>query len=356
MILQRYIAANLAKGWLLVLLVLASIFGLITFIQELSHTRFGYDALAVARYTVFILPQQMVSLAPVIVLLGSMVALASMDRYNELTIISCTGFPPRKLLRAIALPTIVLMASLWACMEYVAPQLQQTAEQQRHALRYRNDVRIPDGGVWSTNGSRYIHLHKMLEGNVPGDISLFEFNEQGQLERALKAKTAIVSADRKWQFQGVREKKLVDGGLQTRGHKTLEIDKLWAPDELPTLSLSSDSMALSTLYNYSQFLADNGQPMAKYMSAFWQKMLMPLTVAAMVLLATPLSANLGGGRDRSFGLSMGIGAIIGILFYLGAQIIFALGQLLQLSMPLVSALPAIIVLLCALFMLRRMNW
>lgn len=356
MILQRYIGLNLAKGWLMVLLILAAVFGLISFIQELSHTRFDYDAAAVASYTLLTLPQQLISLAPVIVLLGSIVALASLDRYNELTIISCTGFPPGKLLTAIAVPTLLLMAGLWVCMEYVTPRLQQVAEQERFALRYRDEVRIPDGGVWSTNGSRYIHLGKMHKGNVPGDIDLFEFDEGGQLVRALHAQTAQVSPDRRWLFQGVREKILVKGELRTKRYKELEIANLWAADELPTLTLSSDSMTLSVLYSYSQYLQSIGQPMQKYLGVFWQKLLMPFTVGAMVLLATPISANLSAGRDRSFGVNMAIGAVVGILFYLGAQIIYALGQLLQWSLPLMAALPSFIVLFCALFLLRRMRW
>ena len=58
MILRRYIGLNLAKGWLLVLMVLGTIFGLISFIEELGHTQFEYNAMAVARYTLLNLPQQ----------------------------------------------------------------------------------------------------------------------------------------------------------------------------------------------------------------------------------------------------------------------------------------------------------
>jgi len=356
MILQRYIALNLARGWLIVLLVLGSVFGLISFIGELSHTRFDYNSLAVARYTLLTLPQQLVELAPVIALLGSILALANLDRFNELTIISCTGFPLTRLLGAIALPTVLLMAGLWIAMEYVTPQLQQSAERERHLLRYRNDTRIPDGGLWSANNLSYIHLGQLREGGIPGDIDLFEFNQQRQLVRALHAAKAKVSKDRQWLFQGVREKKLVDGKLVTYRHKELEIANLWAAEELPTLTTSRDSMALSVLYRYSQYLASNQQHTDKHLSSFWQKLLLPLTVGAMVLLATPISANLSAGRDRSFGINMAIGAVVGILFYLGAQIIFAMGQLLHLSIPMVAVTPAILVSACALFLIKRMNW
>ena len=356
MILERYIATNLVKGWLLVLLVLAAVFGLIGFIQEMERTRFDYDALAVGRYTLAVLPQQLVSLAPVVALLGSIIALASLDRFNELTIISCSGFSRARLLAAIALPTALLMIILWLCMEYVTPPLQQSAEAERQALRHHNQVRIPDGGVWSKNGNRYIHLDKMHKGGVPGDIDLFEFDDSGRLTRALHAHKAQVSDDRTWLFQRVKEKRLEKGKLVTRRHKELEIDNLWSPDELPTLTLDSESMRLSVLHSYSLYRAESGQPYKSYLSTFWQKLLMPLTVAAMVLLATPISANLGARRDRSFGLDIAMGALLGILFYLGAQIVFALGQLLDLNVPLVALTPTIVIVQCALVMLRRMHW
>jgi lipopolysaccharide export system permease protein len=292
----------------------------------------------------------------VIALLGSIIALANLDRFNELTIISCTGFSRARLLGAVAMPTALLMAFLWLCMEYVTPPLQVSAEAERQALRYRNQVRIPDGGVWSRNGNRYVHLEKMHKGGIPGDIDLFEFDAAGQLTRALYANTAVVSADRSWLFQGVREKLLVNGELTTRTHEELAIANLWSPDELPTLTLDSDSMRLTVLRKYSQYRAETGQPNERYQSTFWQKLLMPLTVGAMVLLATPISANLGARRDRSFGVDIALGALAGILFYLGTQIIFALGQLLNLNIPLVALAPTLIILVCAAIMLRRMHW
>ena len=355
-ILQRYLAGKLVRGWFIVLLVLAAVFGLLGFIQELERVTADYDAFAVARYTLLTLPQQVLGLAPVIALLGTIIALASLDKANELTVIRCTGMPLRKFLGAIAAPTLALMALLWFSSEFVAAPLHQQGEELRYTLRNLHSEVIPDGGVWSKSGKRYIHLGKMLQGYVPGDIDLYEFGNNGELLRTLHASRAVVNPDRRWIFEDVRKKELVNGNLHTTREPELEIANLWSPQELPTLTLSYESMSLSVLRRYSQYLRSNGRPYQQYLSVFWQKLIMPLTFAAMVMLATPVSVSVGSGRSTGFGIKMATGAVVGISFYLGAQIVFALGLLLNLSIPMVSLVPTVLVTLLAGILLARMHW
>jgi lipopolysaccharide export system permease protein len=355
-ILQRYLAGQLVRGWFIVFLVLAAVFGLLGFIQELERVTANYDAMAVAGYTLLTLPQRLLGLAPVFALLGTIIALASLDKTNELTVIRSAGMSLRRFLAAIAVPTLALMALLWLSIEFIAAPLHQLGEELRYTQRNLHSEVIPDGGVWSKSGKRYIHLGKMLQGYVPGDIDLYEFGDNGELQRTLHASKATVSPDRRWTFEDVRKKELVDGKLQTSREPELEIANLWSPGELPSLTLTYESMSLSVLHRYSKYLRSNGRSYQQYLSAFWQKLIMPLTVAAMILLATPVSVSPGTGRNTSFGIKMGIGAVVGILFYLGAQIVFALGLLLHLSIPMVSLFPTIIVALCAGLLLARMRW
>ena len=355
-ILQRYLAGKLIRGWFIVFQVLAAVFGLLGFIQELERVTAEYDTMAVAGYTLLTLPQRLLGLAPVIALLGTIIALASLDKANELTVIRSAGMSLRRFLGALAIPTLALMALLWLSIEFIAAPLHQQGEELRYTLRNLNSEVIPDGGVWSKSGKRYVHLGKMLQGYVPGDINLYEFGDNGELLRTLHASKAIVSPDRRWTFEDVRKKELVDGKLHTTREPELEIANLWSPQELPALTLTYESMTLTVLHRYSQYLRSNGRSYQQYLSAFWQKLIMPLTVAAMVLLATTVSVSPGTGRNTSFGIKMGIGAVVGILFYLGAQIIFALGLLLHLSIPMVSLVPTIIVTLCAGILLARMHW
>ena len=252
-ILQRYIASNLIRGWLVAFLVLGTIFGVVSLIQELDRTQGNYGVVQVVYFTLLSLPQQMLDLMPVIALLGTILALAGLDKSNELTIISCSGVPVSKLLQAIAIPTAGLMIAIWLSLEYVSAPLFQSAQQLKSSTRNDNPDILPNGGVWSKYRNRYIHLGKMRDGNIPGEIDLFRFDDGGQLVLAISARTARVSPDRRWQFQRVRKKELIDGEFRTSHNKELEIDNLWAAAELPTLSLSSESMSLSVLYNYGTY-------------------------------------------------------------------------------------------------------
>ena len=355
-VLTRYLAVTLLRGWLTTFLVIASVFGLLGFVGELDAAVGDYRAPAIGLYTLMILPQQLISLAPVIMLLGTIIALAGLQRGGELTVISCAGVPPRQLLAAIAVPTTALMLVLWVAMEYVTPALHQRAEELRLDLRYDNAHRLPSGGLWSKSGRRYIHLGAMTQGGQPAEIDLYQFDAQGRLQRAVRAGTANVGEDRSWEFEDVQEKRLVDNTLTTSRRPSLAIDNLWAERELPVLSLSRDSMRLSVLLSYGGYLADNERDARQYLSTFWQRLSMPLTVAAMILLATPVSAGVGSQRGGNFGATLAIGAAIGIGFYLGSQILFALGQLFNLSQPLVALAPTVIISACAWLLLRRMHW
>ena len=355
-VLTRYFAVTLLRGWLTTFLVIAAVFGLLGFIGELDAAVGDYRAPAIALYSVMIMPQQLIGLAPVIMLLGTIIAIAGMQRDSELTVISCAGVPPSQLLAAISVPTAALMLVLWVVMEFVTPVLHQRAEELRLDKRYDNAHRLPSGGLWSKSGRRYIHLGAMTADGQPADIDLYDFDDRGQLQGALRAATASVGPNRVWRFKDVMEKRLVDNEMETSRSEVQTIDNLWAARELPVISLSQDSMRLSVLLSYGSYLAENERDAKQYLSAFWQRITMPLTVAAMVLLATPVSAGAGSQRGGNFGATLAIGAAIGIGFYLGSQILFAVGQIFNLSQPLVALAPTVVIAIAAWLLFRRMHW
>ncbi len=357
MILWRYVGTNLVKGWALVAVVLTTIFGLLFFIQELDHAGDGYGALEIGLYVIVSSPQQMINLAPVIVLLGSVIALAQLDTSNELGTIVCAGVSKLQLIVIVGIPSLLLMILLWGLMEFVTPPLQTEAEEYRLAHRYGQQVSLADGGVWSVSANRYLHVGQMDKGQNPGDVDLFVFDGAGNLQRAIHANTAVVESDGTWLLQKVVRKDLGGAGvIDSSRVAELSVPGLLKPQELPNLNTSIGGMNLSTLYNYSKHRSIASLTGDDYMREFWQRALMPFTVLAMALLAVPIAVNPGSNRSRSIGVRMSLGALVGILFYLGAQIVYSLGQLMAINYIVVASSPALIILLVAMYFLRRIRW
>ena len=75
--LDRYIAANIVKGYLLVLALLLALFSFVSLLEELEDVGDGnYRMLDAIYYVLMTMPDRILTLAPVTALLGSLAALA----------------------------------------------------------------------------------------------------------------------------------------------------------------------------------------------------------------------------------------------------------------------------------------
>ena len=88
---------------------------------------------------------------------------------------------------------------------------------------------------------------------------------------------------------------------------------------------------------------------------FWQRVALPLTTGAMVFLAVPIGAGLGGFRSNAFGRDLAIGAATGILFYLVSQLIQSGGSMLAAPAPVIAFVPVVLVLAGAAGLIYRMR-
>ncbi len=71
-------------------------------------------------------------------------------------------------------------------------------------------------------------------------------------------------------------------------------------------------MSTSALYNYAQYLERQGLKANEYLLAFWKKMLQPLTLGVLVLVAG--SFVFGSMRSVSMGNRVFSGVVVGLVF------------------------------------------
>jgi lipopolysaccharide export system permease protein len=353
MILGRYIASHLARGWLLVFAILGALFALLSLIDEIDSLSERYRFVHALGYVLLTTPQRIVDLSPVIVALGTLFAFATLSRHSELVVMRAAGLSMRRLIALCALPTAVLVVGIGAASEFAVASLHHRAETQRMVLRSGNLDLLESRGLWSRGEQRVLNVQELRMGQLPEGIRIYELAPDGSLERAIEAARAEPLPDRRWRLRDVRVKEWRDGRIDTAAPESLDIGPFWSATELPALGQSLAAMPPSALWSYAEHLRATGQDDTRVRMAFWQKLALPWSAGAMVLLCAVIGIGFGSTRSAAFGVRVLAGAAIGTGFYLLTQIMHTGGQLLGLDQPAVVTLPILLVLLVAFAIAAR---
>ena len=114
------------------------------------------------------------------------------------------------------------------------------------------------------------------------------------------------------------------------------------------MQLPTENLSISSLYQYMSYLRSTGQESARAELTFWNKVVFPLEVASLALLAVPL----GFKQHRpSIARQLTLGGGVGILLFMLNKISTSIGLLVGLSPLLMAVFPlaVLIGLVCYLF-------
>lgn len=342
MIIRRFISTELLRGWITVIVVLASLFGLLALLDESESLSERYSFTDALRYVAYTTPQRVLELSPVIAALGTILAFAKMTRNSELIIIRAAGFSMRSLLLMCAGPTILMVIFLGIAQVFFVASMHQEAETQKTVLRSGNLDLLKGKGLWSSSENRFFNVRNLRVGQIPEKISLYQFDPGGNLRVAIDADHAALADGRDWTLKDVVYKEWVDGKVTTTHLPELKLGPFWSARELPVLGQSLASMSPDALYEYAEYLEETGQPAGKVRMVFWQKVALPFSAAAMVLLAAVIGVGFGTTRSAAFGWRVFAGSVIGVGFYLLTQIFHTGGQLLGLRESVVVLVPILL--------------
>jgi len=352
---DRYIAGQLLKDWILVWVIMSAIFSLIAIVDELERIQHSYQVANVVQYILLTLPQRSMDLIPVIVLLGTILALARLNKNSEIIAMRAAGMPLKYFFRAVAVPALSLVLLLYSVSEYVSAPLYQKAETEKSLARTGRTNLLRGKGLWSVDDLRFFNVRTLRHGKIPSDIYLFQFAPDGQLLNFIYAASAEPADDRSWKLLDVTQKTLENNKLETSFRKQLAMGPFWSPEELPVLPLPITGMTLTGLYDYVEYLHSTDQSWQRAEQLFWQKVALPLTAGAMVLLATPIGASLQSQRGTAFGRNLAVGAGLGIGFYLLIQIFNTGSALIGLPPAVIAFTPAALVLATTGWLFSRMR-
>jgi lipopolysaccharide export system permease protein len=349
---DRYIAATVGIGFLAAAAMLLPLFGFLDLIAELDDVGEGSYKLSQALLvTMMLLPRRAVELGPFIALLGGIVGMGQLSVNSELTAMRAAGLTVTRIAMPALGAGLALALGLAAADQYVVSPMQQKALQQRKQAVSGMQDQLSGNVLWVRTDRQILRVGELRAGRVPVDVEVFTFAEDDSLQEYIHAARADVSKSGGWLLYDVQIKHWTDKTTIAEHMDQMNWQSIISAKRLDELVLPTTSLSPRQLYRYVNDLHRMGQPAAAYEVALWQKIGAPILTAAMILLAVPFT--LSSGRDLALGGRLILGAASGLAVYLANQVAGATAVLFELSPPLAGVLPATVMLVLTLLLLRR---
>ncbi|MGA1527629.1 MAG: LptF/LptG family permease, partial [Burkholderiaceae bacterium] len=157
-----------------------------------------------------------------------------------------------------------------------------------------------------------------------------------------------------WRLEGVRLTDFAADGQVTRSRlSSLELPLYLSPARLGALMVKPEQMSARELFLYVDYLQAGKQASGRYEIAFWKKMIYPVAVWVMLVLALP--AAYIQARGGALGLKVFLAIVAGIGFHLANSLFSHLGLLNDWPAPIVAAIPSLLALAAGLLMLSQLQ-
>jgi lipopolysaccharide export system permease protein len=347
-LLTRCLAREIYASIALVLVALLMLFSFFDLIHELNALGSGNYHLGYALLFVLLtVPGRIYELFPVAALIGAIFALTQMAANSELTVYRSSGVSLRQMVVALLKIGLPLVLLTYLCGEMIAPLSERMAQELR--LKAQNaevSLREFRSGVWAKDERSFVNVKNVLPDTTLLNISIYEFDESWHLRAITAAKRAAYVEKNRWQLEGVTQTLFNKQGTIVNQQASMEWRSALNVGILRAILVGPGQMSMLNLYQYIQHLRDNHQKTVSYEIAMWNKLVYPLAVLVMMLLALPFAAH--QRREGGISAKIFLGIILGLTFHFVGKLFTNLGSLNEWQ-PMLSAvaMPLLFLLLAS---------
>ncbi len=348
--LDRYVGATVLASIVLVLAIIVGLDAMAAFIDESQKITEGYTFSDVSKYVLLTIPGRIYEYVPFAALIGCLIGLGQLASSSEIVVMRSAGVSIARLVWIVMQPTLLVAATGFLIGEYLAPQTEQIAQSQKAIAQSRGKEIPGSHGAWNREGNTFMSFNAVEANGVVHGINLLQFDDNRQLHSALRADRAVFQGSH-WTMENVVKTSFTSWETKQTRHTTLHWDTGITPELLTMVAVSPEHLPIDDLYRYSRYLQQQGLDSDDYRLALWRKILQPLAIAGLVLVA--ISFIFGPLRDGTMGFRIFAGVIIGIMFRTLQDLLGPASLVFGFS-PIYAALfPIVICLLAGALMLRK---
>jgi lipopolysaccharide export system permease protein len=348
--LRRYLATEIVAATALVIVALLMLFAFFDLVEQVKDLgRGAYNMRRILIYVLLSVPDHFYGVFPVAALIGTLFALAQLVAGSEYTVMRTSGVSATRFAATLASIGLAFAALTFAFGEFIAPPAEQLAQRLRSQSITGLVAQEFRSGLWIKDDRRFINVIEVLPDSTLKGVRIYEFDDESRLRSVSFAQRGSYQSGRRWLLQDVIETRFDEMNTAVREVAEMEWQSVLDPGLITVLLVKPEQMSAWNLYSYSQHLKENRQKALRYEIALWGKLVYPLAVVVMVVLALPFAHV--QSRQAGVGAKIFTGIMLGILFHFLNRLFSHLGLLNDWPPLATAVMPTAILLSIALAMM-----
>ncbi|MGP5551846.1 LPS export ABC transporter permease LptG [Psychrobacter celer] len=339
-VLGRYVRRNALLAIIGAVVGLWALQLIFSYLSELDSLDDSYTMSEAIKYIFYRSPYFLEQFIPTGALLGAVVGLGLLANKSELVVMRAAGVSIYRIVGWVLQPALIFVLLALAINQFVLPHSNQLAKEinDEDSRSLVTSVR----GYWTVQprfenaqdgstkpaGSDILYIdYADVQGNI-GEVKRWHLDNDGNLQTAIHAKDgqyvgrqALDSSSGtpsgqyryEWQLNDMTTLSINQGFESSQAvfaSDTLSLP--FAPESVYLLTRKAEDLSLTQLYEHRQFMRRQGNRSLEHELAFWQKLLSPLSILSLVIVAC--SFVFGSLRTHSLGLRIVVALLFGLLF------------------------------------------
>jgi LPS export ABC transporter permease LptG/LPS export ABC transporter permease LptF len=345
-ILDEYVVREFLNTFFMVLAGFVMLMLVFTFFELVGDILRNHIPIStVGAYLVNLTPSMLYQIAPLAVLLATLVTFGALNRNSELIAMKATGISLYRLVVPIVSIAAILAVSLFLFDEFYLPQANRRQEALRSIIKGRPPQTFlhPEQkwifGEPHPGEPARIFYYQFFDPdkNEFANLSLFEFDPStfALSRRVFAARVFWDPAHDSWRFQNGWQRDIEGPNVteyqEFRQTAFSEIHE--EPSYFKKESLQSQEMNFGQLDRYIGDLRQSGFDTMRLRVALWHKLAYPLIAVVMAMLAIPFALSMGR-RGSLTGIAVAIG--VALAYWVVDGLFGAMGTVNYLPAPLAA--------------------
>lgn len=341
-LLARYVKLNALFAIIAAVLGLWALQLVFSYLSELEALSDSYTMGDALKYILYRSPYFLEQFIPTGALLGAVIGLGLLANKSELIVMRAAGVSILKIVSWVLQPALLLVLIALTLNQFVLPTTNRLARDINNHER-TNSLVTAVRGYWTVqpsyqpdpkstperpsvieDGKDVLYIdYADTDGNL-GEIKRWHLDNNGNLVSAIRADGGVYTPrpsdddpsslyQYEWRLSNMTELTINQSRDSSQRQKASDVLKLpFAPKSVYLLTTDADDLSLTQLYEHRQFMQAQGNRSLKHELAFWQKLLSPLSILSLVIVAC--SFVFGSLRTHSLGLRIVVALLFGLLF------------------------------------------